>query len=233
MSHLHVINRDFVGKFGVDALKHYPEVRNDSPEVRNDIKNFIDTIVKTYLKDTVKKGDALVFEKVGISKQNVYFWDGSNVISAGTKYEDEGNVPEQFLVQDGDFSPDYWGELIEMSVRGYQHFTELTLGPKLQADLYKGAENAPCIVKATINGKEFSFFIQKKEDIEKSWFYYVGDNRVVQADFDAHPDTDWHPEAQNFVGILNRMKVLQKGGKRRSRRSRRSSKKNRKTRSRK
>lgn len=80
--------------------------------------------------------------------------------------------------------------------------------------------------------KNFHSLSRKKnpEDIEESWFYYVGDNTVVQADVDAYPATDWHPEVNNFDGILTRMKALQKGGKRRSRiRSR----KNRKTRSRK
>lgn len=229
MSHVHVFNRDFVGGLGGNALNDYPEERND------ETGEFIGDIVNTYLKNTVKKGDALVFEKLGYRGSNVYFWDGRHVISAGTNYADEGNVPEEFLVQNGKFSPDYWSELIEMSKAElhYQHFTELTLGPKLQAELRAGAAQTPCIVKATINGKEFSFFIQKnefKEDIEDAWFYYVGNNTVVQADVDAHGDTDWHPEAQDFVGILERMRALQ-GGKR-GRKSR-SSRKNRKTRSRK
>lgn len=138
-----------------DKLKDYPKQRNE-------ILNFIDTIVKNHLKDIVKEGDALVFENLGYRGSNVYFWDGSNVISAGTDYADTGNVPETFLVQDGDFSPDYWSELITMSKAeiGSQHFTELTLGPNLQAELREGAAG---IVKATINGKEFSFFIQKKK----------------------------------------------------------------------
>ena len=225
MSHVHVINRTFVDGLGQGALNDYPESKDEAGE-------FIGDIVNTYLKGTVKKGDALVFENLGYRGSNVYFWDGTHVILAGTNYADEGNVPEEFLVQNGKFSPDYWSELIEMSKAElhYQHFTELTLGRKLQDELRTKAAQTPCIVKVVINGKEFSFFIQKndsKEDIEDSWFYYVGNNTVVQADVDAHGDTDWHPEAQGFVGILERMRALQ-GGKRNRSRGRGSHKKNKK-----
>ena len=211
MTHVHVIDRNFVGGLGFDLLKDYPKERYE-------IRNFIDTIVKKYLIGDVVRGDTLVFEKLGYRGSNVYFWDGRKVISAGTNYADTGNVPEEFLVQNGDFSPDYWSELIEKSKEDldYQYFTELTLGPNLQAQLREGAAKTPGIVKATINGKEFSFFIQKngsREDIENSWLYYVGNNTVVQADV----DQDWHPEAENFKGILGRMKAVQNGGKRRSR----------------
>lgn len=228
MNHVHVINRTFVSSLGRDAINGYPESKND------ETGEFIGDIVNTYLKGTVKKGDALVFEKVGYRGENVYFWDGTHVILAGTNYADEGNVPEEFLVQDGKFSPDYWSELIDMAKAelNYLHFTELTLGRKLQNELRTKATATPCIVKTIINGKEFSFFIQKnenKEDIEDAWFYYVGNNTVVQADVDAYGDTDWHPEAQGFVGILERMRLLQ-GGKRKKtkRRTSRSSPKNRK-----
>ena len=228
MSHVHIINREFVGSLGRDALNDYPESKDE------ETGEFIGTIINTYLKGTVKKGDALVFEKLGYRGANVYFWDGSHVILAGTNYADEGNVPEEFQVQDGKFSPDYWSELITMAKveLNYLHFTELTLGRKLQNELRTKAIATPCIVKSIINGKEFSFFIQKnenKEDIEDTWFYYVGNNTVVQADVDAHGDTDWHPEAQKFVGILERMRLLQGGKRRASRRRSRSNKKNRKT----
>ena len=228
MSHVHVFNEEFVGGLGNGALDNYPESKDEAGE-------FIGDIVNTYLKGTVKKGDALVFESLGYRGENVFFWDGTHVISAGTNYADEGNVPEEFLVQNGKFSPDYWSELITMSKAElrYQHFTELTLGRKLQDELREKAVQTPSIVKVVINGKEFSFFIQKnenKEDIEDAWFYYVGNNTVVQADVDAHGDTDWHPEAQDFKGILERMRALQGGKRRRTQRNKKNRKATRRSR---
>lgn len=228
MSKVHLIDRDFVQNLeAVEAVDlNYPESKNNTGE-------YIGTIVNNYLKDTVKKGDALVFETLGYRGANVYFWDGNYVIMPGTDYTDYGNVPESFLVQDGKFAPDHWSELATMSKRdlGYIHFSEITLGPKLKKILREKAIATPCIVKVTINGNEFSFFIQKnkyKEDIEDSWYYYTGNNTVVQADVDDHADTNWHPEAQDFKGILARMNLL-KGGKRQGAQTRKSNYKKRKT----
>jgi len=229
MTKLHTVNKDIVQELGA-SLKGYPSGRNSN--VSAYLQNLILT---TPFKDFIKKGDAIVFENMGYRGANVYFWDGKKVVNAGTEYADTGNIPEEFIVQDGKFSPDNWSELIDLSKEelNYQHFTELTLGPVLQNELRNNAAETPCIVRVNINGKEFSFFIQKnesKEDIEDSWFYYTGNNTVVQADADSHGNTDWHPEAQDFAGILQRMRALQGGKRRRTQRNKKNRKATRRSR---
>ena len=157
----------------------------------------------------MNKGDAIVYGIVGYRGDKVRFWDGKRIVSSGSKYSDYGNVPERFLVQNGAFAPDYWRELTEMCIEqlGYAYYSEITLGPLLQDELrWKALRDEPSVVEIVINGKQFKFFIQNnkyKDDIEDAMFYYIGENTVVQAD-----NHDWHPEADGFREIIQKMRKL-------------------------
>jgi hypothetical protein len=207
MAKLVFIHQAFVReKLGDPQFEFIPGFMNSD----NTLDEFLSEFVNTHLRHILQKGDVLYVGDGGYRGSFVYFWNGNAVIESsdftGAGYR---SVPKEFLVQDGDFSPNHWKKLIDYELRKNQepvnHFQILTLGPNLKRELrMKAAGRTPMFVEVSINETKYEFFIQEEDTIESSWFWVV-DNLVIQQ------ETNWDDYATNdFEHVKQRMANVRK-----------------------